>query len=49
MANHILSPEAMHALVADIEAATTDAEKIVLIIQWLQAATDDIYQTETEP
>ena len=49
MANHTLSPEGMHALIEDIERAATDAEKIVLIIEWLHAATDDIYQTETEP
>lgn len=49
MANHTLSPEAMHALVADIEAAATDAEKIVLIVQWLHSATDDIYANNTEP
>ena len=43
MSNHILTPQQIHALVQDIEQATTDAERIQLMIVWIQSVSDDIY------
>lgn len=48
MSNHTKTPEQMHALVADMLAAQTDAEKIVLIEIFLQSFVDDFYASEIE-
>ena len=46
MSNHILTPEQMHELVDEIEAASTDTQKIRLMVEWMHAITDDQYSIE---
>tara|TARA_R100001440_G_scaffold61179_2_gene81027 strand:+ start:6294 stop:6440 length:147 start_codon:yes stop_codon:yes gene_type:complete len=43
MSNHVKTPEEMHRLVTEAETASTTANKIAKILEWLAAATDDLY------
>ncbi len=43
MSNHILTPEEMHRLVTEAKTASTTADKIAKILEWIEAATDDQY------